>query len=103
MKNFYALCLCIVLAPVAAWAAWIRSAMASRSASVCSHGSQVGESEWISTVGYRWPNPANSRWPEFTTTLDQVFGPIWTGAVEFDAGLKNASAKLQEVLDKPKS
>lgn len=50
-----------------------------------------------------WPNPANSRWPEFTTTLDQVFGPIWTGAVEFDAGLKNASAKLQEVLDKPKS
>lgn len=50
-----------------------------------------------------WPSPANSRWPEFTTALDQVMGPIWTGAIELDPGMKAATTKLQEILDKPKS
>ena len=50
-----------------------------------------------------WPAPANSRWPEFTTALDQVMGPIWTGAIELDPGMKSATTKLQEILDKPKS
>lgn len=50
-----------------------------------------------------WPSPANSRWPEFTTALDQVMGPIWTGAIELEPGMKAATVKLQEILDKPKS
>lgn len=50
-----------------------------------------------------WPEPANHRWPEFNTAVDQVFGPIWTGRATLDAGLKDATAKLQEILDKPKA
>lgn len=50
-----------------------------------------------------WPEPANHRWPEFNTAVDQVFGPIWTGKVALDAGMKDVTAKLQEILDKPKA
>lgn len=50
-----------------------------------------------------WPEPANHRWPELNTAVDQVFGPIWTGKVALDAGMKDATAKLQEILSKPKA
>jgi ABC-type glycerol-3-phosphate transport system substrate-binding protein len=50
-----------------------------------------------------WPEPANHRWPEFNTAVDQVFGPIWTGAATLDAGMKDVQAKLQEILDRPKA
>lgn len=50
-----------------------------------------------------WAEPANHRWPEFNTAVDQVFGPIWTGAATLDAGMKDATSKLQEILDKPKA
>ena len=50
-----------------------------------------------------WPEPANHRWPEFNTAVDQVFGPIWTGQAALDAGMKEVTSKLQEILDKPKA
>jgi len=50
-----------------------------------------------------WPEPGNHRWPEFNTAVDQVFGPIWTGQATLDAGMKDATSKLQEILDKPKA
>ncbi len=50
-----------------------------------------------------WPEPANHRWPEFSTAVDQVFGPIWTGKVTLDAGMKDVTSKLQEILSKPKA
>jgi len=48
-----------------------------------------------------WPEPGNHRWPEFNTAVDQVFGPIWTGQATIDAGMKDVTSKLQEILDKP--
>jgi multiple sugar transport system substrate-binding protein len=50
-----------------------------------------------------WPEPANHRWPEFNTAVDQVFGPIWTGNVSVEDGMKEVTSKLQEILDKPKA
>ena len=50
-----------------------------------------------------WPEPANHRWPEFDTAVTQVFSPIWTGAAALDPGMRDARAKLQEILDKPKA
>jgi multiple sugar transport system substrate-binding protein len=50
-----------------------------------------------------WPEPANHRWPEFNTAVDQVFGPIWTGAVALEAGMRDVNSKLQEILSKPKA
>jgi multiple sugar transport system substrate-binding protein len=50
-----------------------------------------------------WPEPANHRWPEFTTAVDQVFAPIWTGAAAVDAGMRDVNSKLQEILSKPKA
>ncbi len=50
-----------------------------------------------------WPEPANHRWPEFNTAVDQVFGPIWTGKASVEDGMKEVTAKLQEILDKPKA
>ncbi len=50
-----------------------------------------------------WPEPANHRWPEFSTAVDQVFAPIWTGQVALDAGMKEVTSKLQEILDRPKA
>jgi multiple sugar transport system substrate-binding protein len=50
-----------------------------------------------------WPEPANHRWPEFNAAVDQVFGPIWTGAVSLEAGMREVNSKLQEILSKPKA
>jgi multiple sugar transport system substrate-binding protein len=50
-----------------------------------------------------WPEPANHRWPEFDTAVNQVFGPIWTGAVTLEAGMRDVNSKLQEILSKPKA
>jgi multiple sugar transport system substrate-binding protein len=50
-----------------------------------------------------WPEPANHRWPEFNTAVDQVFSPIWTGAASLEAGMRDVQSKLQEILDKPKA
>ncbi len=50
-----------------------------------------------------WPEPANHRWPEFSSAVDQVFGPIWTGKTSLEAGMKDVTSKLQEILSKPKA
>jgi multiple sugar transport system substrate-binding protein len=50
-----------------------------------------------------WPEPANHRWPEFDTAVNQVFGPIWTGATSLEAGMREVNSKLQEILSKPKA
>ncbi|MDQ3703504.1 MAG: sugar ABC transporter substrate-binding protein, partial [Chloroflexota bacterium] len=50
-----------------------------------------------------WPEPANHRWPEFNAAVDQVFGPIWTGASSLEAGMRDVNSKLQEILSKPKA
>jgi multiple sugar transport system substrate-binding protein len=50
-----------------------------------------------------WPEPANHRWPEFNTAVDQVFLPIWTGAATLEAGMRDVTSKLQEILSKPKA
>lgn len=50
-----------------------------------------------------WPEPANHRWPEFNAAVDQVFGPIWTGAATLEAGMRDVNSKLQEILSKPKA
>jgi multiple sugar transport system substrate-binding protein len=50
-----------------------------------------------------WPEPANHRWPEFDAAVNQVFSPIWTGAATLEAGMKDVTSKLQEILDRPKA
>ncbi|MCC6627302.1 MAG: extracellular solute-binding protein [Chloroflexi bacterium] len=48
-----------------------------------------------------WKEPANFRWPEFSTTVGQVFADVWTGKKTVDEVLPEAKSKLQAVLDKP--
>jgi multiple sugar transport system substrate-binding protein len=48
-----------------------------------------------------WRQPANFRWPEFNTTIQQVFGDVWLGKQTVEQALPNATKVLQAVLDKP--
>ena len=48
-----------------------------------------------------WQMPANFRWPEFNSTVQQVFAGVWSGSETVDQALPAAKKKLQEVLDKP--
>jgi multiple sugar transport system substrate-binding protein len=48
-----------------------------------------------------WKEPANFRWPEFSTTVGQVFADVWAGKKTVDEALPEAKQKLQAVLAKP--
>jgi multiple sugar transport system substrate-binding protein len=48
-----------------------------------------------------WQMPANYRWPEFNSTVSQVFAGVWSGSQTLDQALPEAKKKLQEVIDKP--
>jgi multiple sugar transport system substrate-binding protein len=52
-------------------------------------------------VAEAWKEPANFRWPEFSTTVGQVFADVWAGKRTVDEALPEAKSKLQAVLDKP--
>ncbi len=48
-----------------------------------------------------WQMPANFRWPEFNSTVIQVFGGVWAGTETLQQALPQAKKKLQDVIDKP--
>lgn len=48
-----------------------------------------------------WRQPANFRWPEFNTTVQQAFASVWVGKQTLDQALPQATKLLQTVLDKP--
>jgi multiple sugar transport system substrate-binding protein len=48
-----------------------------------------------------WRQPSNYRWPEFNTTITQVFADVWGGKQTVEQALPNATKLLQAVLDKP--
>ena len=48
-----------------------------------------------------WQMPANFRWPEFNSTVAQVFGGVWAGTETLQQALPQAKKKLQDVIDKP--
>ena len=48
-----------------------------------------------------WQMPANYRWPEFNSTVIQVFAGVWAGTQTLDQAMPDAKKKLQEVIDKP--
>jgi ABC-type glycerol-3-phosphate transport system substrate-binding protein len=48
-----------------------------------------------------WKMPANYRWPEFSSTVVQVFAGVWVGKQTFEEALPEAKQKLQAVLAKP--
>lgn len=48
-----------------------------------------------------WRQPANFRWPEFSTTIQQAFASAWIGKQTLEEAMPNAKKLLQAVLDKP--
>jgi ABC-type glycerol-3-phosphate transport system substrate-binding protein len=48
-----------------------------------------------------WQMPANYRWPEFNTTVTQVFANVWLGRETVEQALPEATRRLQAVMDKP--
>lgn len=48
-----------------------------------------------------WKMSANYRWPEFNTTIGQVFAGVWAARRTVDGALSEAKAKLPALLDKP--
>jgi multiple sugar transport system substrate-binding protein len=48
-----------------------------------------------------WQMPANYRWPEFNSTVIQVFAGVWSGTQTLEQALPDAKKKLQEIIDKP--
>src|SRR5579859_5546750 len=48
-----------------------------------------------------WRQPSNYRWPEFNTTITNVFADAWIGKQTVEQALPNAMKLLQAVLDKP--
>jgi multiple sugar transport system substrate-binding protein len=48
-----------------------------------------------------WQMPANYRWPEFNSTVIQVFAGVWSGTQTLEQAMPDAKKKLQDVLDKP--
>jgi multiple sugar transport system substrate-binding protein len=58
---------------------------------------------WVKVlnVSEPWRMPANLRWPEFNSTIQQAFAGVWAGTQTLDAALPEAKKKLQDILDKP--
>lgn len=48
-----------------------------------------------------WRQPANFRWPEFNTTIQQAFADVWIGKQTLEQAIPSATKLLQAVLDKP--
>lgn len=48
-----------------------------------------------------WRQPANFRWPEFNTTIQQAFGDLWVGKQSVEQAISQAKPLLQAILDKP--
>ena len=48
-----------------------------------------------------WRRPANFRWPEFNTTVQQAFADCWVGKQTIEQALPGATKLLQAVVDKP--
>jgi ABC-type glycerol-3-phosphate transport system substrate-binding protein len=48
-----------------------------------------------------WKQPANFRWAEFNSTVQQVFADLWLGKQTVDQALAEAKPKFQAILDKP--
>src|SRR5215831_4765318 len=48
-----------------------------------------------------WQMPANYRWPEFNSTVSQIFAGVWAGTETVEQALPEGKKKLQAVLDKP--
>ncbi|HEY3108364.1 MAG TPA: sugar ABC transporter substrate-binding protein, partial [Chloroflexota bacterium] len=48
-----------------------------------------------------WKQPANFRWAEFNSTIQQVFADLWLGKQTVDQAIADAKPKLQAILDKP--
>ena len=48
-----------------------------------------------------WQMPANYRWPEFNSTVSQVFAGVWAGTLTLEQAMPDAKKKLQEIIDKP--
>ena len=48
-----------------------------------------------------WKQPANFRWAEFNSTVQQVFADLWLGKQTVDQAIADAKPKLQAVVDKP--
>jgi hypothetical protein len=45
--------------------------------------------------------PANFRWPEFNSTVVQVFAGVWAGTDTLAQAMPEAKKKLQDIIDKP--
>lgn len=58
---------------------------------------------WVQAIetAEPWRQPANFRWPEFNTTIQQAFADVWVGKQPLDQAIPNATKLLQAVLDKP--
>jgi ABC-type glycerol-3-phosphate transport system substrate-binding protein len=48
-----------------------------------------------------WKQPANYRWAEFNSTVQQVFADLWLGKQSVDQAIAAAKPKFQAILDKP--
>jgi multiple sugar transport system substrate-binding protein len=48
-----------------------------------------------------WQMPANYRWPEFNSTVIQVFAGVWAGTDTLEQAMPQAKKKLQDIIDKP--
>jgi multiple sugar transport system substrate-binding protein len=58
---------------------------------------------WVKAIetAEPWRQPANFRWPEFNTTIQQAFANCWIGKQSIEQTLPDAKKLLQAVLDKP--
>jgi multiple sugar transport system substrate-binding protein len=58
---------------------------------------------WVKVlnVAEPWRTPANLRWPEFNSTIQQVFAGVWAGTQTLEQAMPEAKKKLQDILDKP--
>ena len=58
---------------------------------------------WVQAIEQAepWREPANFRWEEFNTTIQQSFANAWVGKQTIEQTLPQATKLLQAVLDKP--
>ena len=58
---------------------------------------------WVKVlnVAEPWREPSNLRWPEFNSTIQQVFAGVWAGTQTLDQAIPDAKKKLQDIIDKP--
>jgi multiple sugar transport system substrate-binding protein len=58
---------------------------------------------WVQAIeqAQPWLEPANFRWEEFNTTIQQAFADAWVGKKTLEQVLPQAKQLLQAVLDKP--